>query len=798
MKNHIIAIAILLQLAVGMAGQNEPSKAQENVRTLFPLDEIRVTDAQFLHIQELNHQYLLTLEPDRLLSNFRREAGLTPKARPYPGWEDGRGGLLGHMMGFYLSSMSMMYQTTKDEAIADRLRYAVAGLAECQKTHGDGFLSATLMGRHLFERVSTHDFTTDDAHINGVWEPTYVINKLMLGLYDAYAWAHINQAKDVLIGVADWFGQSVMDQLDHEEMQKLLFCEHGSLNESYVDVYRLTGDHRYLAWAQRLNDEKMLLPLQENRDILNGWHANTQIPKFTGFNSIYRYTGDENLYNAARNFWNIVTGKHTWVNGGNSTGEHFFAEDQFKTRVTNDVGPESCNSVNMMRLTESLYETDGRMDRIDYYERVLYSHIIANYDPVEGMCVYYTQVRPGHYKRYPTKYESFWCCVGTGIEAPGKFGKMIYAHDSETLYVNMYLASELNWQERGFRLTMESGFPDEDHARMVVSTKGVRQAIALRVPKWVTPGSFTVKVNGHRQRTAVVDGYVRLNRTWKNGDRIDVDFKPELRLESVRGTDRYDAFVYGPVVLGASLPNVNLTDEDGPDWRMPHGQQAHERIPMSEAPILYGSTEDILRHTKREKGSELKFVYQADGEQPVTLIPYNRIHFTRYAMYFLHANDKADYYQTMADGSKYEDHDAELNGAATDYVIIGDGASEQAHAMQEVDSYCMRVTLNKMFRQARGGGYFMYELKGEPGKACTLYLGHRVMDNEGYAFDVKANGRIVKSYDSAGSTPVTSYKADRIAIPAELMTDGRVTIKVEARCMQQSTEIFDLKLLKEF
>ena len=273
---------------------------------LFSLSDVRLLPGEFKHIQDLDHKYLLTLEPDRMVSWFRREAGLTPKAPPYPYWESedvwGSGPLAGHIMGFYLSSMSMMYASTSDEAIVQKLIYTLQELDECQKAQGDGYLLAVPNGRHIFQDVADGKFTTSNPLINSSWEPVYIMNKIMLGLYGVYTRCHLPLAKDLLVKMADWFGNSIINKLSHEEMQKLLVCEHGSINESYITVYMVTGDKKYLEWARQLNDEDMWVPASQGKDILEGWHANTQIPKFTGFENVYDYTGEKKYTDAAHFF----------------------------------------------------------------------------------------------------------------------------------------------------------------------------------------------------------------------------------------------------------------------------------------------------------------------------------------------------------------------------------------------------------------------------------------------------------------------------------------------------------------
>lgn len=521
-------------------------------RTLFPLTDVRLGDSQFKDIQELDHAYLLSLEPERLLSWFRREAGLAPDAPAYPFWESedvwGGGPLAGHIMGFSLSSMSMMYEATGDEALRRKIEKMVRGLKECQDAQGDGYLLATINGRRIFEEVVSGKFTTNNPTINGVWEPVYIMNKIMLGLYNAYLGCDLPQAKDVLVKMADWFGYQVLDKLTYEQIQELLVCEHGSINESYITVYEITGDEKYLKWAKLLNDEDMLIPAAEERDVLNGWHANTQIPKFTGFEKVYNYTQEDKYTRAAQFFWETVVDKHTWVIGGNSTGEHFFPVDQFEKRVPSDGGPESCNSVNMMRLTETLYQDYGRMKMVDYYERVLYNHILANYDPHEGMCTYYTSMRPAHYRIYGTQHHSFWCCTGTGMEAPAKFGKMIYAHQGSELYVNLFMPSELNWKDKGVKLVQNTDFPDNNKVGFVINTPaGVHFTLNIRKPHWSTAKKMTVWVNGKKMQLAPdTEGYVQLDRSWGNGDKVEVELTPQVTVEYLKGSDKYAAFLYGP------------------------------------------------------------------------------------------------------------------------------------------------------------------------------------------------------------------------------------------------------------
>lgn len=609
------------------------------VRQLFGLQDVRVTDSAMHALMELDHQYLLDLDVDRLLSWFRKEAGVSQRgAEPYPYWESeniwGAGPLSGHILGFWLSSMAMMYETTGDEAIVPRVRAAVEGLRECQQADGEGFVGAQPGVKSVFAEVAKGNFTTSNPKVNGLWEPVYVMNKTLLGLYDVFRTFRLDLAKTVMVDLGRWFGEKVMDRLDHEQMQKLLVCEHGSINESFINIYAVTGEKRFLEWAERLNDEDMWVPAAQGRDVLQGWHANTQIPKFTGFESVYNYTDKDDYRRAARFFWQTVVTQHTWANGGNSTGEHFFPTSEFESRLTKAGGPESCNSVNMMRLTEALYQDDGDMKYVDYYERVLLNHILANYDPLEGMCVYYTSMRPASYKIYSSRFDSFWCCTGTGIQAPAKLGKMIYAHRADSLFVNMYTASSVNWQEQGLSLRTSTEFPKANTVSIEVENlkRAKRLCVALRLPWWSK--GIGVKVNGREIDTEsqTTEGYVTLNRKWHRGDKIEVSLNPQLRAEVVKGGSQYYAFMYGPVLLGVRMADEALTMKD---YRQARRTTQNRLAPIELAPEIVPDVDRVLASMERcDKDGVLRFrVPEGCASKEFFLEPYNGIHFSRYAVY---------------------------------------------------------------------------------------------------------------------------------------------------------------------
>lgn len=775
---------------------------QPTQRTLFPLTDVRLGDSQFKDIQELDHAYLLSLEPERLLSWFRREAGLAPDAPAYPFWESedvwGGGPLAGHIMGFSLSSMSMMYEATGDEALKRKIEKMVRGLKECQDAQGDGYLLATINGRRIFEEVVSGKFTTNNPTINGVWEPVYIMNKIMLGLYNAYLSCDLPQAKDVLVKMADWFGYQVLDKLSYEQIQELLVCEHGSINESYITVYEITGDEKYLKWAKLLNDEDMLIPAAEERDVLNGWHANTQIPKFTGFEKVYNYTQEDKYTRAAQFFWETVVDKHTWVIGGNSTGEHFFPVDQFEKRVPSDGGPESCNSVNMMRLTETLYQDYGRMKMVDYYERVLYNHILANYDPHEGMCTYYTSMRPAHYRIYGTQHYSFWCCTGTGMEAPAKFGKMIYAHQGSELYVNLFMPSELNWKDKGVKLVQNTDFPDNNKVGFVINTAaGVHFTLNIRKPHWSIAKKMTVWVNGKKMQLAPnTEGYVQLDRSWSNGDKVEVELTPQVTVEYLKGSDKYAAFLYGPIVLAAKVDNNGL--EEAYSFRFPKRTVATLEIPMLTAPALIGSLDKIKKAVSRKSDKEL--VFECSSEVASTtfeLIPFNRIHFNRYAIYFPLYKQMKDYQAVYEQEKKTIQENEMLQANTVDHVLIQSPLSESDHKLAGVNMDWGEA-YGRSWRHASNGGYFMYQMAVLPDVPQSLYMQFINTDKGARVFDVLVDGKQIATIDRCQPKDIPDlFYYEVVSLPKELLSGKKtVTVKLHAKKNNTVGGLFDIRIVK--
>jgi DUF1680 family protein len=515
---------------------------------LFPLSDVRLGPGPFLEAQATDRNYILAMEADKLLAPFLREAGLPPRQPSYGNWEST--GLDGHMGGHYLSALALMYASTGDAEILRRLNYFVAELKRAQQANGNGYLGGIPEGSKAWQDIAKGKLRADNFSVNGKWVPWYNLHKVYAGLRDAYRYAGNQDARIMLVALSDW-ALELTSHLTPAQMQAMLRSEHGGMNEVLADVAQITGDNKYLDLAVRFSDQSLLAPLTQEQDKLTGLHANTQIPKVIGFKRIADMTGRQDLQRAAQFFWQTVHDHRTVAIGGNSVKEHFHDDKNFAPMINEVEGPETCNTYNMLKLTEMLFLSDTKGSYGDYYERALYNHILSSQRPGSGGFVYFTPMRPNHYRVYSQVDKGMWCCVGSGIESHAKYGEFIYAYEGDALYVNLFIPSTLNWREKNVQLTQSTRFPDADSTRITIHS--ARQfALKIRYPQWVAAGRMQVRVNGKAVKVAAVPGgYASIERHWRKGDTVDVVLPMTTRLEQMPDKSNYYAVLHGPIVLAA-------------------------------------------------------------------------------------------------------------------------------------------------------------------------------------------------------------------------------------------------------
>ena len=644
----------------------------------FGISDVRLTRSAFKHAEDMDIQYLLALNPDRLLAPYLKGAGLPPKAENYTNWENT--GLDGHIGGHYLSALSFMYAATGNEEIGRRLDYVLSELKRCQDTAGDGYLCGVPDGRKMWKEIEQGDVRAATFGLNDRWVPLYNIHKIYAGLRDAYLVAHREEAKDMLVKLTDWMERTTANLTD-AQMQDMLRSEHGGLNETFADVAAITGDKRYLTLAHRFSHDIILNPLLKQEDKLTGIHANTQIPKVIGFKRIADIEKNDDWSKAADFFWHTVVNNRSITIGGNSVYEHFHPADNFEPMRTSEQGPETCNTYNMLRLTKMLYATSADAKYMDYYERALFNHILSTQDPVQGGFVYFTPMRSGHYRVYSQPQTSFWCCVGSGLENHARYGEMIYAHKgNDQLFVNLFIPSTLEWGD--INIEQSTSFPDEEGTSVIVTSKKGKNkkfTLNIRVPEWVNEGELSLTINGKTEKVNIADGYVKVNRSWKDGDKLHISMPMHLRAIDMPDNSHNYSFLYGPIVLASRMGTQRQDGMFADDSRGGHIAQG-PRLPLQNMPVIVGSTDDILSHISKTDG---KMEFTLKGVSPenyegMKLEPFYRIHESRYMAYWpvLSASEVQKRQEEVA---RQESIAQALEARTADKVTCGEQQPESDH-----------------------------------------------------------------------------------------------------------------------
>lgn len=786
MKKIIIVIFFFLCLS-GLSAQTTAKVGY------FRLQDVELLDSPFKHAEMLDKQYLLELDADRLLSPFLREAGLTPKAGSYTNWENT--GLDGHIGGHYLSALSLMYGSTGDLNIKERLDYMLNELKRCQDANGNGYIGGVPGGKAIWEEVANGNIRAGGFDLNGKWVPLYNIHKTYAGLRDAYLHAGSEQAKEMLVKMTDW-AIRLVSKLSEEQIQDMLRSEHGGLNETFADVAAITGDKRYLELARQFSHQLILNPLLAHEDKLTGMHANTQIPKVLGFKRVADVEGNDSWSEAARFFWETVVEHRSVCIGGNSVSEHFNPVNDFSRMIKHIEGPETCNTYNMLRLTKMLYQTSLDEKYIDYYERALYNHILSTQHPEQGGFVYFTQMRPGHYRVYSQPQTSFWCCVGSGIENHAKYGEMIYAHSGDELYVNLFIPSRLNWIDKNVEVIQRNSFPDEAKTELIINPqKNTTFTLNLRYPQWVKKGLLKVTLNGKEiPVTNESASYISINRKWKKGDKIVMEMPMDISVEQLPDKSNYYSILYGPIVLAAKAGNEDLKGlfaDDSRGGHIAHGKQ----IPMKDMPVIVSEPAQIVSLVKPVSGKPLTFtlsnLHSEKYPNQMELIPFFRLHDSRYIIYWPQATEEG-LKEIQKQIEQEEKERIALDSKTVDKVVCGEQQPESDHFIQSHDS---RTGFIEDIHWREAKGWFSYRMKNEEKNAKYLYLKYYDKDAN-RNFDVSVNNEKVISLELKGE------KGDNLQTMILEIPDGKTSkeeleVKLSAHSGSMTSKIVEIRMLNK-
>ena len=791
MRKAILCL-LCLTLAGGLSAQDRLYSDE------FPLGDVVLLDGPLKHARDLNIETLLQYDCDRMLAPYRKEAGLTPKAPTYPNWD----GLDGHIAGHYLSAMAIN-AATGSEVCRRRMEYMISELKECvdacgvnHPEWGKDYVGGFPGSDRLWSSFRKGEFGV----YFGAWAPFYNLHKMFAGLRDAWVYCGNEDARTLFLRFCDW-AVAITSELSDEQMERMLGNEHGGMNEVLADAYAVTGNEKYLACARRFSHKLLLDAMREHRDILDNMHANTQVPKAIGFTRIGELTGDASYREAGSWFWENVTGGRSLAFGGNSRREHFPSKDACIDFVRDIDGPESCNTYNMLKLTEDLHRLSPEARYADFYERALFNHILSTQHPEHGGYVYFTSARPRHYRNYSAPGEAMWCCVGTGMENHGKYGQFIYTHVDDNLYVNLYAASELNWREKGVVLRQETDFPYEESARLRLTQGRGRFALLLRCPAWVREGAFEVLVNGRPQKklAAQPSSYVRIGRKWKKGDVIEVRFPMEGRVEHLPNVPEYVALMYGPVLLGMKTGTEDLKDLIADDSRF--GQYASgTKLPVAEAPcFITDDVEALASGLEPVAGRPLHFRIRARMQNAIEgeLQPFFEIHDARYMMYWLTMTPEgyADY---LAREARAEQERAALDRRTLDKVQPGEQQPETDHRM-ETDGSMTGNDNDVFYRDSRNGRSFSYLLQTGGRTDLSVLLKYwGVGEWKTREFDIYVDDVLLRSVNNTGRWNISDFVTEEFPVPAALL-EGKEAVRVRftAHPGKQTGGIYEVRLVKQ-
>ena len=749
-----------------------PKKARS-----LPLADVRLTPSMFLTAVEMNRRYLMSLEPERLLHNFYTGAGLPPKGEVYAGWESDT--IAGHTLGHYLTAMSLIHVQLGDEEAKRRVAHTVDELVVIQKKRGDGYVAGLTRkrkdgkivdGQEIFTEIMRGEITSGGFDLNGAWSPLYTIHKLFAGLLDAHELCGNAPALEVAVGLAGYF-EKVFAALDDTQLQTMLGCEYGGLNESFAELSARTSDARWLKVATRVYDNKVLDPLTRREDRLENFHSNTQVPKLIGLARIHELNGDPKAGTAARFFWERVTGHHSYVIGGNSDREYFFTPDTISRHVTEQTC-EHCNSYNMLKLTRHLYSWEPNGSWFDFFERTHLNHVMSQQNPATGMFTYMTPLMSGAAREFSKPTEDFWCCVGSGMESHAKHGESIFWEDGDTLLVNLYIPATARWRTRGADLALSTAYPLDGRASLALQAleRPGRFTIALRIPAWADDAR--VAVNGKTAKFTRDAGYAAITRNWKAGDTVALELPMKLRIEATSDDPDTIAILRGPLVIAADLGPApsDLT---------------------SLPPALVGA--DVLAGFK-PAGVAGRYSVSAGYARPAALefAPFYGLYERRTAVYFKRFSDSAWKAQEVAYVAEQQ-RQRDIATRSIDIMHLGEMQPERDHKLSSDISYPVSYR-GRNGRDARSGGFFEFDLKVRPGVVlqATYWGGERKRE-----FEILIDGQPLARQTLAEEHPGEFFDVE-YAVPDALVA-GKSTVRVRFQPVSRNTAgpVFGVRLLSK-
>jgi DUF1680 family protein len=816
------------------------------------MENVELVDAYMTNAGQLEIEYLLSFDTDRLLVEFRAQAGLsTGDVQNYGGWERGPSAsrnpngetnptrFTGHFVGHYLSAVSEAYQSTiatdaQKIQLAAKLTAMVNGIREAQEayaltdTANAGFLPAFAV-------------SALPGGSGGLLVPFYNLHKVEQGLIDAAKYGPDQTTRDKALAAASDFAQFVVNWKAAHSSTNMLSTEYGGMNEALYNLFELTGNPVHAQAAHLFDETSLFTSLANGNDVLNGLHANTTIPKLTGAVKRYQvYTDNPDYYatlsstekaeletlykRAAENFWQIVVDDHTYANGDNSQSEHFHAPDGLYVDATsngdgdggytNNSTDETCNANNMLKLTRLLLQVTKQAKYSEYYEHTFINTILASQNPESGMTTYFQPMKAGYSKVFGTEYGEFWCCQGTGIENFAKLNDSLYFTDDDDIYVNMFRSSEFTDTRHSLKLTQTANVPKETTVTYEIEelsgqTIPAGTSLKLRKPQWVA-SEPVIKVNGAVQSlTASGDWYTV---PVADGDTITYELEPKLQAIPAPDNANWVAFQYGPQVLAAQLSQTNVGayayggvlvrvatfDQDSHNKSLVLVQDEATGAAIDPADWL-ADLDNNLERVDTSADDEVIFELHNvdDAAQSLQLVPYYSLYEYRYAMYLTLVELDSPEAQEIILQAKREARDADRT--VDSLTSFDNNNSEFAKNVQSSSTSDVGTYSGASFRHDTDAvnGWFSYDLAIDQA-AEHNYLGVRYTGaDNARSLDIYIDGVKLKTYTitNAGGT---GFYWDYTEIPAALIAaadNGDVTVKFAANGTSTVGGVYGVSIL---
>jgi DUF1680 family protein len=774
-------LVLLFFYSAGAFAQNiVPVKNDPKIKATIALEpkaygfapgQVQLLDGPFKKAMELDAAYLLEIEPDRLLHRFHKFAGLPPKGDIYGGWE--KETLSGHTLGHYLSACAIHYASVGDTKFKERIDYIVGELAACQRARKTGYVGAIPKEDSVWRLVKEGKMHVLPFSLNGAWSPWYTEHKVLAGLLDAYYYANSEKA----LAIAEWFAvwvDATLKDLNAEQIQKMLDCEFGGMNEALVNLYGLTGKRQYLELSYKFEHKRITDPLSRSEDDLYDKHSNTQIPKIIGSARRYLFTAENRDKTVSNFFWNTIANNHTYAIGGNSDSEYLGKPGKLNDRLSDNTA-ETCNTYNMLKLTRNLFTQQPSAPLAGFYERALYNHILPSQRPTDGMMCYFTPMRKGAKKDYSDKFNSFWCCVGSGMENHVKYNEGIYYQGTDgEIIVNLFIPSQLKISNYA-SITQTTHYPEEPFTELRFDvTKPITFPIYIREPWWAK--GTRISINGKPIESNSEIGYHKITKKWNKGDVVRVEFPMRLYTESMPDNPNRVAILYGPLVLA-----------------MPMGDEEPKGI--TGTPILLTENRDVTSFTKKTSG--LSFETSGVGfPSDIKLVPFNQIHEGRYNLYW-------DFFTQSEWDKAKNDYDEEarkaklLESRTVDFLQPGDSASEKTHSLTHAKSYS-GLDNTRRWRDAREEGHITFSLKVLPGVPQALQLTFWGSDGGGrIIFDILVNGTKIGTQEVRQNFPNRFFDVQYPLDPTLLKGKGTIEISLRPQYDKRVARVFGARIYKE-